>query len=75
MVKQDSWKRTDEIEIDLVNLLRSLCGQWKRAGSGGAFRRGRTGCWQRGTGDGRIRRNGADRDRRTGCCGCSPSGR
>ena len=31
MVKQDSWKRTDEIEIDLVNLLRSLCGQWKRA--------------------------------------------
>lgn len=31
MVKQDSWKRTDETEIDLASLLRSLCGQWKRA--------------------------------------------
>ncbi len=30
MVKQDSWKRTDEIEIDLADLLKKLCGQWMR---------------------------------------------
>lgn len=27
---QYSWKRTDEIEIDLADLLKRLCGQWKR---------------------------------------------
>ena len=30
MDKQESWKRTDEIEIDLMDLLRRVCGQWKR---------------------------------------------
>ena len=28
---QYSWKRTEDTEIDLVDLLRRLCGQWKQA--------------------------------------------
>lgn len=27
---QYSWKRTEDMEIDLTDLLRKLCGQWKR---------------------------------------------
>lgn len=30
MDRQDSWKKTDEIEIDLTQLLQSLLMQWKR---------------------------------------------
>ncbi len=30
MDRQDSWKRTEEIEIDLADLLHRLCMQWKR---------------------------------------------
>lgn len=30
MDKRDSWTRTDEIEIDMAELLRRFCGQWKR---------------------------------------------
>lgn len=30
MDKRDSWKRTDEKETDLLELLHGLCGQWKQ---------------------------------------------
>lgn len=30
MEKHDSWKRTEDIEIDLADLFCRLCGQWKR---------------------------------------------
>ncbi len=30
MEEKYSWKRTDEIEIDLADLLKRLCGQWKQ---------------------------------------------
>ena len=30
MEKQDSWKRTQEMEIDLKDLLYRLCLQWKQ---------------------------------------------
>lgn len=30
MDRQDSWKRTEEMEIDLADLLRRLCRQWKQ---------------------------------------------
>lgn len=30
MEKQYPWKRTDEIEVDLADLLRRLCGKWKQ---------------------------------------------
>ncbi len=30
MERQNSWKRTEEIEIDLADLLRKLCLQWKQ---------------------------------------------
>ncbi len=30
MQEKYSWKRTDEIEIDLADLLKRLCGQWKQ---------------------------------------------
>ena len=30
MDKYNSWKRTDETEIDLADLLRSLCIRWKK---------------------------------------------
>ncbi len=30
MSKYDSWKKTEDIEIDLADLLRILCMQWKR---------------------------------------------
>lgn len=30
MEKYDSWKRTEEVEIDLMHLVRSLCMQWKQ---------------------------------------------
>ena len=30
MEKQDSWKRTQEMEIDLTDLMRRFLGQWKQ---------------------------------------------
>ncbi len=30
MDRQDSWKRTEEMEIDLADLFRRLCRQWKQ---------------------------------------------
>ena len=30
MEEKYSWKRTEEIEIDLADLLKRLCGQWKQ---------------------------------------------
>ena len=29
MEEKYSWKRTEEIEIDLADLLKRLCGKWK----------------------------------------------
>ncbi len=30
MDRQDSWKKTDDIEVNLTDMLESLCRQWKR---------------------------------------------